>query len=43
MRVRLDTDIVSFEHDALTPMFDLLIGIESMSRVGIVLDLRTKW
>ena len=42
MQAWLNQNIMSYECDAPTPSFDLVIGTETMSRLGIVLDFKTK-
>jgi len=41
-RMHITSDIVEFENEDEAPMFDLLIGTETMQRLGIVLDFKTK-
>ena len=35
-------DIVEFYNEEKAPMFDLIIGTETMQRLGIILDFKTK-
>ena len=41
-RVRSNPDIVGFDSDKSAPMFDLIIGTETMAELGIILDFKTK-
>ncbi len=40
--MHVSLDIVDFEEKDQAPMFDLIIGTETMQRLGIVLDFKTK-
>jgi len=40
--MHITLDIVEFEDDDKAPMFDLIIGTETMQRLGFVLDFKTK-
>jgi len=41
-RMHITLDIVEFKNKDKAPMFDLIIGTETMQRLGIVLDFKTK-
>ena len=41
-RMHITPDIVEFEDKDEAPMFDLIIGTETIQRLGIVLDFKTK-
>ena len=41
-RVCLNPDIVRYNPKDPAPMFDLIIGTETMCRLGIVLDFKTR-
>jgi len=38
----LNPDIAEFNSDKSSPMFDLIIGTETMAELGIILDFKTK-
>ena len=40
--MHITPDIVEFEDEDEAPMFDQIIGTETMQRLGIVLDFKTK-
>ena len=39
-RITVNTDIVYYKSESLAPMFDLLLGTETMKRLGIILDFK---
>ena len=41
-RFHVEPDIVEYEGDSPAPMFDLIIGTETMANLGIVLDFKEK-
>ena len=41
-RVTINPDIVEYDEKGPEPLFDLVIGTETMSRLGIILDFQTK-
>ena len=41
-RVTINPDIVEFDEKGPEPLFDLIIGTETMSSLGIILDFQTK-
>jgi len=41
-QVTINPDIIEYDEKGPEPLFDLVIGTETMSRLGIVLDFQTK-
>ena len=38
----LNPDIILRENDAKNPMFDMIIGVETLSKFGVILDFSSK-